>query len=72
MFLTRSYWQNRLAEFRKSPPGTEFSLTILAPDRLILGDPEICVREFHRWKDATGAASASPRAESRSSAPRGR
>jgi alkanesulfonate monooxygenase SsuD/methylene tetrahydromethanopterin reductase-like flavin-dependent oxidoreductase (luciferase family) len=49
------YWQNRLAEFRNIPPGTEFSLANLAPDRLILGDPETCVREFHRWKDAPGA-----------------
>ena len=49
------YWQNRLAEFRNIPPGTEFSLANLAPDRLILGDPETCVREFNRWKDATGA-----------------
>jgi hypothetical protein len=72
MVLTRYYWQDRLAELRNNPPGTEFSLTIFTPDRLILGDPETWVREFHRWKDATGAASASPRAESRSSAPRGR
>lgn len=49
------YWQNRLAEFRNIPPDTEFSLANLAPDRLILGDPETCVREFHRWQDATGA-----------------
>ena len=49
------YWQNRLAEFRNIPPGTEFSLANLAPDRLIVGDAETCVREFHRWKDATSA-----------------
>ena len=49
------YWQNRLAEFRNIPPGTEFSLKNLAPDRLIVGDPETCVREFHRWKESTGA-----------------
>jgi alkanesulfonate monooxygenase SsuD/methylene tetrahydromethanopterin reductase-like flavin-dependent oxidoreductase (luciferase family) len=49
------YWQHRLAEFRNIPPGTEFTLANLAPDRLILGDPETCVREFHRWQDATGA-----------------
>ena len=48
------YWQHRLAEFRNIPPDTEFTLKNLAPDRLILGDPETCVREFHRWREATG------------------
>jgi alkanesulfonate monooxygenase SsuD/methylene tetrahydromethanopterin reductase-like flavin-dependent oxidoreductase (luciferase family) len=51
----RYYWEHRLAEFRNIPPGTEFTLENLAPNRLILGDPETCVREFQRWKDATGA-----------------
>lgn len=36
------------------PPDTEFTLKNLAPDRLILGDPETCMREFHRWREATG------------------
>jgi len=49
------YWQHRLAEFREIPPGTEFTLKNLAPDRLIVGDPEMCVREFQRWHEATGA-----------------
>jgi len=49
------YWQQRLSEFRGIPPGTEFTLQNLAPDRLIVGDPESCVREFHRWREATGA-----------------
>jgi probable F420-dependent oxidoreductase len=55
MAAYRYYWQHRLAEFRNIPPGTEFTLENLAPDRLVLGDPETCVREFHRWRDATGA-----------------
>jgi len=55
MAAYRYYWQNRLAEFRNIPDGAEFTLANLAPDRLIVGDPEHCVREFHRWKDATGA-----------------
>jgi probable F420-dependent oxidoreductase len=55
MTAYRYYWEHRLAEFRSIPAGTEFSLANLAPDRLILGDPEACVREFHRWQDATGA-----------------
>jgi probable F420-dependent oxidoreductase len=50
------YWEHRLAEFRDIPAGTEFSLKTLAPDRLIIGDPETCVREFHRWQETTGAS----------------
>ena len=49
------YWEHRLAEFRNIPADTKFTLENLAPDRLILGDPETCVREFHRWQEATGA-----------------
>jgi len=55
MAAYRYYWQHRLAEFRDIPPDTEFSLKNLAPDRLILGDPETCVKEFQRWHEATGA-----------------
>ena len=55
MTAYKYYFDNRLAEFRTLPPGTPFTLEALAPDRLILGDPETCVREFHRWHKATGA-----------------
>jgi len=55
MTAYRYYWQHRLAEFKNIPPGTEFTLENLAPDRLIVGDPETCVREFRRWHEATGA-----------------
>jgi probable F420-dependent oxidoreductase len=55
MTAYKYYWQHRLAEFRDIPPDTEFTLANLAPDRLILGDPETCIREFNRWRDATGA-----------------
>ena len=34
----------------------KFTLENLAPDRLILGEPETCVREFQRWQKATGAS----------------
>ena len=54
MAAYRYYWEHRLAEFRTIPPGTAFTLENLAPDRLILGDAETCVREFHRWHEATG------------------
>jgi alkanesulfonate monooxygenase SsuD/methylene tetrahydromethanopterin reductase-like flavin-dependent oxidoreductase (luciferase family) len=55
MAAYKYYFDNRLAEFRTLPPGTPFTLENLAPDRLVLGDPETCVREFQRWSKATGA-----------------
>jgi probable F420-dependent oxidoreductase len=55
MTAYRYYWENRLSEFRNMPPDTPFTLDGLAPDRLILGDPETCVRELQRWQKATGA-----------------
>jgi probable F420-dependent oxidoreductase len=54
MTAYRYYWQNRLAEFRSIGPEVEFTLENLAPNRLILGDPETCIREFQRWHEATG------------------
>jgi alkanesulfonate monooxygenase SsuD/methylene tetrahydromethanopterin reductase-like flavin-dependent oxidoreductase (luciferase family) len=56
MTAYRYYWEHRLAEFATMPAGTEFTLDNLAPDRLVLGDPETCVREFQRWQKATGAS----------------
>src|SRR2546427_9081379 len=56
MAAYRYYWEHRLAEFRDMPADTPFTLDNLAPDRLILGDPETCVREFQRWQKATGAS----------------
>ncbi len=56
MTAYRYYWQNRLAEFRNIPEGTAFTLETLAPDRLIIGDPETCVSEFNRWQEITGAS----------------
>ena len=55
MAAYRYYWENRLSEFRSIPAGTPFTLEHIAPDRLILGDPASCVREFRRWREATGA-----------------
>ena len=55
MAAYRYYWENRVAEFRKMDSAAEFTLENLAPNRLILGDPETCVREFHRWHEVTGA-----------------
>jgi probable F420-dependent oxidoreductase len=56
MTAYRYYWENRLAEFRNLSAGSEFTLDTLAPDRLIMGDPETCIREFQRWQKATDAS----------------
>lgn len=55
MMAYRYYWENRLAEFRNMRADTAFTLANLAQDRLIVGEPETCIREFHRWHEATGA-----------------
>jgi probable F420-dependent oxidoreductase len=49
------YWRNGLAEFKTFTSESEFSIENIAPDRLILGDPEECAAEFHRWSEAIGA-----------------
>jgi len=56
MTAYRYYWEHRLAEFAGMPAETQFTLENLAPDRLILGEPETCVGEFQRWQKATGAS----------------
>jgi alkanesulfonate monooxygenase SsuD/methylene tetrahydromethanopterin reductase-like flavin-dependent oxidoreductase (luciferase family) len=55
MTAYHSYWQNRLAQFRGIGPEVDFTLENLAPNRVVFGNPETCVREFHRWHEATGA-----------------
>ena len=49
------YWQAGLPEFRSIESESQLTLDRIAPDRLILGDPEECVSEFRRWGEATGA-----------------
>ncbi|MFQ6029599.1 MAG: LLM class flavin-dependent oxidoreductase [Dehalococcoidia bacterium] len=49
------YWRNGLAEFQSITSEAEITLEKLASDRLILGDPEECAKEFHRWQESTGA-----------------
>ena len=51
----RYYWQNGLSEFRFIKDESELTLDRISKDRLILGDPEECLSEFHRWQEATGA-----------------
>ncbi len=49
------YWNAGLPEFRSIESESQLNLDRIAPDRLILGDPEECVSEFRRWEEATGA-----------------
>ena len=49
------YWRNGLSEFQSIRSDAEITLERVAPQRLILGDPEECIGEFLRWKEATGA-----------------
>src|SRR5438128_2715859 len=50
--ILRLCWAGERFSYR----GKHYTLENLAPDRLILGDPETCVREFQRWQKATGAS----------------
>ena len=49
------YWRNGLNEFRRYADESEINLANLGPDRLIIGEPQQVVDEFHRWQEATGA-----------------
>jgi len=49
------YWRNGLNEFRQYTAEGEINIDNMAPDRLILGEPQEVVEDFHRWKEATGA-----------------
>ena len=49
------YWRNGLNEFRRYAHESEINLANLGPDRLIIGEPQQVVDEFHRWQEATGA-----------------
>ena len=50
------YWRNGLNEFRRYTDESQINIANLAPDRMILGEPQQAVAEFHRWQEATGAA----------------
>ena len=49
------YWRNGLNEFRRYADESEINLANLGPDRLIIGEPQQVVDEFHCWQEATGA-----------------
>ena len=46
------YWRNGLAEFRSIQSESDFTISQIGPDRLILGDPDECAAEFRRWSAA--------------------
>ena len=54
MTAYKYYWRNQALEFRHITSEDAFTLENLAPDRLILGTPDECVQQFHRWHEALG------------------
>ena len=55
MTAYKYYWRNGLPEFQSIRSESEITLDNLGRDRLVLGEPEECVEEFHRWQEAVGA-----------------
>ena len=52
--LHRYYWHHGVS-YKGVESEADLTIDRLARDRLILGDPEECIQEFHRWNQATGA-----------------
>ena len=48
------YWRNRALAFQNIDSEAAFTLDNLAEDRLILGRPDECVQQLHRWSEALG------------------
>jgi len=48
------YWRNQALAFQNIDSEAAFTLANLAEDRLILGDPDECVQQLHRWSEALG------------------
>jgi probable F420-dependent oxidoreductase len=46
------YWRNQALAFKGMTSEREFTLDNLARDRLILGTPDECVQQLHRWQEA--------------------
>ena len=49
------YWRNGLNEFRHYANESDINMDNMATDRLVIGEPQQVVDDFHRWKEATGA-----------------
>lgn len=54
----RYYWRNRAVAFQSIETDDAFTLDNLVHDRVIMGTPEMCVQQFHRWSESlpTGLA----------------
>jgi probable F420-dependent oxidoreductase len=48
------YWRNQALAFKNIESEAAFTLDHLAQDRLILGNPDECVQQLHRWSEALG------------------
>jgi probable F420-dependent oxidoreductase len=55
MTAYKYYWRNGLNEFRRYTDEADINMANMAPDRLIIGEPQEVVDDFHRWQEATGA-----------------
>lgn len=49
------YWKKGLKAYQGIKSENEVSLASLGKNRAIVGSPEDCIKEYHRWHDATGA-----------------
>lgn len=54
MTAYKYYWRNRALAFQNITSESAFTLENLARDRLILGTPDHCVQQFHRWQETLG------------------
>ncbi|GIX46109.1 MAG: hypothetical protein KatS3mg131_0320 [Candidatus Tectimicrobiota bacterium] len=50
------YWRHGALAFRHVTSERAFTLENLARDRIILGTPEACVQQLHRWHEALGTS----------------
>ncbi len=54
MTAYKYYWRNQALAFQGIESEAAFTLENLAQDRLILGTPDECVQQLHRWRGALG------------------
>jgi probable F420-dependent oxidoreductase len=54
MTAYKYYWHNQALAFKSMTSESDFTLDNLARDRLILGTPEECVQQLHRWQEVLG------------------
>ncbi len=54
MTAYKYYWRNQALAFQGITSEAAFTLDTMADDRLILGTPDECVQQIHRWSEALG------------------